>query len=103
MMVCCATTLNGFELSLKARLRNLALITASFFLLTALNMIALFWSTGVSLTAFLVILPSAFVLGLLVSRGIMLHLVVEEKKCGSQVCNTLLLYDFAVFEKILEE
>ena len=103
IMLCCATTLGGYELSLKKRLISLSLITASCFGLTNYMSITLFqvWNTIEPIEY--VSIPCSFFLGILVSRAILLNLLLTKPGFCGFVCKVLMFWDYEMFETILEK
>jgi len=103
IMICCSTTLGGFNFSLKTRLTCLCLVTAFSFCLTNYMAITLFQVVDTINPIEYVSLPCTFLLGILVSRAILLSLLSREKSICSYVCGVLMIWDFGMFEKILDE
>ena len=103
IMICCATTLGGFSLSLKTRLVSLSLITASSFALTNFMSITLFQVVDTINPNEYWSIPCSFFAGVLVSRAILLNLIMREKSIHGFVISVLLFWDYEVFERILAE
>ena len=102
IMICCAFTLGGFEFGLKVRLFSLTLIVAFSFALTAYMSITLFQTSDTIKNIEYVSIPIAFLLGLIVARAIILNLLMTRQNCGAFICYTLSIWNYGVFEKMLE-
>lgn len=103
IMICCAVTLGGYQLSLKARLACLSMITGFSFGLTAYMSITLFQVPDSINPLEYIAIPGSFLLGILVSRAILLNLLISEKKLCNFTCKVLMVWDFEIFEKTLAQ
>lgn len=103
IMICCGFTMGGKELSLRYRLTSLSLLTGFSFALTSYMVITLFQVTADINPLEYLAIPAAFLLGVVVSRAILLNLLVREKTFCNFLCNVLAVWNFSLFEKILAE